>query len=1094
MTRFPIFLLAVFPAFALDNAITFRPYAYQENRPFDLFPTFAKDEVCSYPRPYVNGQPTAQWQTDIWSKWGPSTHCPAGSIKKAYVAFLQTVDANQTVKVDFRDDPQPCHLGDENACREAGMDQNAMLGYSSWEATIRASAYPTSVGTTTHLRSAREMMSAGAWSYRRRGPLVTQVMVEDRSPARSYDFGWRERRLARVTSTMSQESLSVKVNADWSGLPRPFKVHVDGEFISICYATSDTWYVGVTDGSGPECASIAGRAQDGSGRGNHYADELRTFARLIDGMRLAAGTDYGRSTIQVDDASSINEPTVVNIFGEFVRICNKNGNTLTVGTGPWGCAPDINGRFFWGSNRVLTEQFRNIPVQNWNRDDNWIDADIDRYKSLHPVFVLSFYNGWPGVGIEYHLANPWSDRLQDQMYDLSVANSGGALISYNGVKHTAASMWKYPDGPVVGTFTDRVAERKAWDGPAPVGGRYDFNLPYLRYAGVVPYDPSIKVDQHGVDSMLTVNRPHEGTMYAWENGNKGIIDTVDSLVKGASRTNCAAYHRHWPDAGGRPDISLHPLWTAVGLYSMSSDLPGADRWYEVMFGNSACAGYPAVHMWEGNSSESLKFCSASDTPFKSCEGEGGQVPAFGRPYSIDAHPGAVLMFAQSNTDVKERLLYQGQDTYNFWASYAGTSHVPEMSFIPWLLTGDWYLEQSAMDFGSWALLYNSGSPFWNGRDFYATTVRHGSWGWPGPVNGSRPIGWAFRLLTHAAWASATGSLEAAYFNDKFNKTIEIKEGKYNLQGIFYHPCEEGKPFDSTPWCWGRMVQGMNTQNVALTSFLASGSSYDPQSLSPSTNASRNYVNAVTSFWMDNFFRVSLGDAINLGFDQAAYLGNERFFRNAMNRFTHPAMNPFTNGEYRDPWAPCEPEGVEQPDGCPQRRFGTGIEYQFSSYENFAKAFIPRASQRREFENDRDKQGGYSVIAASTLAFATDARDESRSGQGAWEWQKFGIRDQEGYRGTPQWAFSAQSQHRVSDVSIVPGAAGVATVYFVAPGYNTCTYLVSPTYPNSSLDLGETQVAAGNLQRRFDLIGLSPGPQYLRITCDAARTVVEFTAQ
>ncbi|MBL8292856.1 MAG: hypothetical protein JNN08_13515, partial [Bryobacterales bacterium] len=73
--------LCTLPVVALDNAITFLPSADQAGRPFDLFPTFAKDEICDFPQPFVGGAAKAEWQADIWSRWPSSTRCPAGSVK-----------------------------------------------------------------------------------------------------------------------------------------------------------------------------------------------------------------------------------------------------------------------------------------------------------------------------------------------------------------------------------------------------------------------------------------------------------------------------------------------------------------------------------------------------------------------------------------------------------------------------------------------------------------------------------------------------------------------------------------------------------------------------------------------------------------------------------------------------------------------------------------------------------------------------------------------------------------------------------------------------------------------------------------------------
>src|ERR1039457_6094531 len=53
-----------------------------------------------------------------------------------------------------------------------------------WGATIEVS------NGSTLTADARAMLMAGSWRYWLQGPVVTQVIVEDRSPARSWDLGW----------------------------------------------------------------------------------------------------------------------------------------------------------------------------------------------------------------------------------------------------------------------------------------------------------------------------------------------------------------------------------------------------------------------------------------------------------------------------------------------------------------------------------------------------------------------------------------------------------------------------------------------------------------------------------------------------------------------------------------------------------------------------------------------------------------------------------------------------------------------------------------------------------------------------------------
>lgn len=127
----------------------------------------------------------------------------------------------------------------------------------------------------------------------------------------------------------------------------------------------------------------------------------------------------------------------------------------------------------------------NTPIFDLGvRTDRWIDATSSRFKSLHPVFVLTFFTGFTGVGIEYHMFNQWTDRLQDQEYDVGFyrgSTGTTAVASKTAVRHVAWSNWKYPDGPEVGLFTATTADRKnlGWDDTRRCGARLQPALPSL---------------------------------------------------------------------------------------------------------------------------------------------------------------------------------------------------------------------------------------------------------------------------------------------------------------------------------------------------------------------------------------------------------------------------------------------------------------------------------------------------------------------------------------------------------------------------------------------------------------------------------------
>ena len=1097
-----IFALSVSPVFGAFGAYeTFTASATQADRPFDRFFIFAKDEICDYARPYVNGSAVSEWQFDEYSRWPASSLCPGGSVKAGYIAFHYSVTNTTTYTIDYRNHTVPCHLATASDCLNAAYDQAGMLALT-WDSSMSISPYPASTGTTTRNPDARTMMLAGYWTYRRRGPIMTQVVIEDRSTSRTQDFGWRQKRLARVTGTLQTDWSSFSVAADWSAVARPFKVQVDAEIVSICYAAynsgtgNSTLYLGTTNGASSACATTSGHGQDGSPVYNHYAEELRTFARLMgdEPMRLAASIpDVYTSTITVNDASSISSPSVLNIAGEFIRVCNKSGNVLTVGTGNWGCAADNAGRSWWGSNAYRYNAPANSPVYNWSTiTDAWVDASADRYKSLHPVFVMTFMPGWSSVATEYHLLNTWSDRLQDQMYTVTFYG-GAAITSITGVTHKAMTSWKWPDGPLVGTYTTglgsglalgKVSERKYWYGDAPAPGKWDQNLAYKRYAGAIPYDPTISIAQSGIDSLVgTLDRSHsEGTYYAWDNSDKAQIPTTSTWSNGTkTQWNCAGEFKKFSATGGRPDIAVFPFWAAAALYAMSSNLSGAERWQEGLFGIAACQGYVPFHVWEGDTSSSRKFCYASDTTYRSCTGANQTVVAFGRPWSIDARPLSSLTFDQANNSdpYNSRLLYQGDQAFNNWIVGDGNAHWPQMNYIPWLLTGDWYYEIGLQDEGAFSLM-NSNS---------TATGRKGSWGWPSWYNMTRTVSWHWRNLIAAAWGQRTGSEFEEYFVDKINKMIEINEGKLNItDGSYYRPCASEGDSTSTPWCYGRKVEGRNWDTSNARPYFGNVASWGWNDWG---NVDQRYTYHIGSMWMENFGRASIGWGVSAGYDQLIPFWR-RLAKDNINLVLNPGVNPFAIGEYRDPIVPCRPQGVAQVSNCSSQTFNSGEQWLYTDYAALNNSWNSIAKSKRAFDNNSDRQGGYSTISESVLRIMRDdIRDGTMSSTRAQEFITYAAYGRVQTNGSPQWDFSSDSKHRIA-VRAYPQGSGDLAFVFSAPDGAACSYNISSANQSNTLDTSDTSIPGGTISRKVVLSGQSAGAKVLRVTCNNARGKATFT--
>lgn len=181
--------LLTLPALALDNAVILQEAAgtAQPGRPVTISRFFAQGEFPSgtYPKPRVDGVEADAWQADVKTRW------PDGSLQHALVSLRASVNANAAAKVDFVKDTKACHLGAPGVCESAALTTQQMLdfdagaGVGAWSAQIRATLNGISV-----TRDGRAMLGSGKWSYWLRGPVVTQVLVEDLTTALAYNFGW----------------------------------------------------------------------------------------------------------------------------------------------------------------------------------------------------------------------------------------------------------------------------------------------------------------------------------------------------------------------------------------------------------------------------------------------------------------------------------------------------------------------------------------------------------------------------------------------------------------------------------------------------------------------------------------------------------------------------------------------------------------------------------------------------------------------------------------------------------------------------------------------------------------------------------------
>lgn len=1112
-----LILIISFPAFAeLGNWTKFISTETTVNRPFDIPKVFAKDEICGYPAPYIGGVLVTPWQSVVRSRYSASDTCPGGSVKSVSIQFQYSVTTGNSYQFDFRHNANASSAGDQAATDAASYNQAGILARA-WEAKMVLTPYPASSTATAKTIDGRDFVTRGKFRYRKRGPVMTQIVIENTDTDRADDFGWRETSTARLMENLEPSTdTSFRVLADWSGIARPFQVQLNFEIVMICYASYNgttgetTLTVGTTNGVSPACATNAGR---GSNAYNHYANEKREIVYLRNtSLYHASGftsTSTGNTSITVNDASAITDVTILKANWELLRICNKSGNTLTIGTAAWPCAANASGRAWWGTryagkvndadsggNYVV-----NGGLDNWTtKTDVWTDAHNSRYKGLHAVIVLSIWNNWAAESIEWQIYNPWWDRLQQQIYTASFERSGGITpVVITGVLHGIMSSWKYPDGPIVGTYQGSplyIADRKAWDGTAPGAGRYDHNFKYLRYTGVIPWDASVSVDATGIDHLVgSTNYPHQdGTSYGWLNSDKGAIPQVGLWNNLNHRANCAAVFKGLGSVGGRPDIAPAPQWQVAGLYAMNSNLSNADKWEEGFFGNAACNGYLPYTIWEPTTDKN--FCNPTDTSatYKSCAGTNLNTNAFGRPVSIDARPNFGMWDDQNNNGISDRILYVGMPSLNDWANVDGNAHWPLQNYLAFLIGGDYYHERGLLDETARSLHYAASSP----------PSRKGSWGLPNWYNMSRPISWHLRNMLPGTFMQVNGSPEEEYLMSKIRNFVEKEEGRYNItDGMYYRPCAGGGDISSTIWCYGRMTEMKgSTDNEFSVPGFGNVASWGWNDFG---NSLQTKVFHVKSYWMDNFGLIAVGWGLGMSggqFDFFKPLFNRVYFRDVVERAINPVYGPYLNGEYRDPFIPCRPEGTVVSPNCSTQTFNTGEQRFYANYAYLRSSWNATALAKTSYDNDGDKQGGYSVIFSAAVMNAGDVisgNNRQYTGKRAINWIRSGGERYRWQRSGGMLAFAVSPrQEHVVNLKAFPTSGGNLRFIVESPDGGACTGRIFSTHPASTAGTSNLStddnisISAGSKEKIVTLTGQSVGSKILRVHCTVSRGEVAYT--
>jgi hypothetical protein len=198
----------------------------QTNRPVSFGRIFAQGEIAQCPQPVIGGAPVTDYQADVKNRWGD------GSVKFAIISFTKTLGAGSATPVTFQSTA---------SCNNTGfLSQAQMLAFNggNWGGEMDVSA-----NGIINLTDAKMMLQNSdpaaapecGNNYWLRGPVVTQVIVQDCSPAFAFDFGYKDRHVTTLTNAIAESNTfaTVLYAGDIAALALPTRVTIDSEKLLV---------------------------------------------------------------------------------------------------------------------------------------------------------------------------------------------------------------------------------------------------------------------------------------------------------------------------------------------------------------------------------------------------------------------------------------------------------------------------------------------------------------------------------------------------------------------------------------------------------------------------------------------------------------------------------------------------------------------------------------------------------------------------------------------------------------------------------------------------------------------------------------------
>lgn len=458
------------------------------------------------------------------------------------------------------------------------------------------------------------------------------------------------------------------------------------------------------------------------------------------------------------------------------------------------------------------------------------------HRSIHPMFILTFYRGHRGVRVEAVSEIAWLKRLQTVKYSakLWTGAPGREELTYelSNYTHLPRTRWR----------------KDTWSGVGLGKINVNHNLAYLVYSRILPnFDLSRTVPQSSIESELR---------YYAQKDKAGDMGADNCSKPGGS----CEFFTAFGTTGGRGELGMIPRWDVRYLYTFDP------RLYDVMIANANVSGHVPIHVRE--SGVGMVFHSAAGVP----------ADANSRVVSVDARPCFVASWLGTNSCGQDKPVYFTEPSMGRWEP--DMAHQAAFAFVGYLITGDWYYLEEIYFWAS----RNVSSPPPGNCDYCrgGTSENSGVYGIPNPYTNIRGVAWGIRPVIHAATFAPDGSPEKGYFREKALNTITAAEGRFSIRDglAAQSPEREGV------WKFGFETLGYGLVNPLYSWWPAYGKSTPTNYSNLDQTACANWTTAP----MQNFNYTMFGYIDELGFPAATL--RKTMLRGMLNQLANPDYNRY----------------------------------------------------------------------------------------------------------------------------------------------------------------------------------------------------------